>query len=422
MSDPQGPESTARGHGRAAFAFIFVTVALDMLALGVIVPVLPTLIVRFEGGSISRASQITGWFGLTWAFMQFVCSPIIGSLSDRFGRRPVILLSNLGLGLDYVVMALAPSVAWLFVGRVMSGITSSSFSTATAYVADVTPPERRASRFGMLGAAFGLGFIIGPAVGGLLGAIDLRLPFWVSAGLSFLNFAYGFFILPESLAPDRRSAFRWHTAHPLGAIAFLRTRTALTGLGIAAFLYYVAHEVLPSLFVLYTESRYHWNERSIGISLAAIGVCTTIVSALLVGPIVARLGERRALVFGYGCMAASFAIFGAAANGNVFLSGIPFASLAGVAAPSLQALATGRVASTEQGLLQGALSSLRGIGMMVGPVLFTQTFSRALDLPHPKPAAPMVLAAILVAVAGVVGWSATRKPLYAPEIATSAPD
>jgi DHA1 family tetracycline resistance protein-like MFS transporter len=238
-----------RRPGRAAFAFVFVTVALDMLALGIIVPVLPTLIVSFEGGSIERASTVTGWFGVAWALMQFVCSPLIGGLSDRFGRRPVILLSNLGLGVDYIVMAIAPSVGWLFLGRVLSGITSSSFPTAAAYITDVTPPAGRAARFGMLGAAFGLGFIIGPAVGGLVGAIDLRLPFWVAAGLSLANFAYGLFILPESLPPERRGPVQWHLAHPLGSIAFLRSRATLLGLGAAAFLYYVAHEVLPSLFV-----------------------------------------------------------------------------------------------------------------------------------------------------------------------------
>ncbi len=396
-----------RSAGRAAFAFIFVTVALDMLALGLIVPVLPTLIVSFEGGSIARASSITGWFGFAWALMQFVWSPTIGTLSDHFGRRPVILLSNLGLGLDYLVMAVAPSVGWLFLGRVLSGITSSSYPTATAYIADVTPPDQRAARFGMLGAAFGLGFVIGPAVGGLLGAIDLRLPFWVAAGLSLTNFAYGFFILPESLPRERRVPIQWRTAHPFGGIAFLRSRTALLGLGVAAFLYYIAHEVLPSLYVLYTEYRYAWNERQIGISLAAIGVCTTLVSALFVGPIVVRLGERRTLALGYACMTASFTLFAVATTGSAFLAGIPFVSLSGIASPSLQALATRHVESTEQGQLQGALSSLRGIGMMIGPLLFTQTFTWALQLARPLPATPMLLAAACVGIAGAVGWLAT---------------
>jgi len=381
-----------------------------MLALGVIVPVLPTLIVSLEGGSFARASSVTGWFGLAWALMQFVFSPVIGGLSDRFGRRPIILLSNLGLGLDYIVMAVAPSVGWLFLGRVLSGITSSSFPTAGAYVADVTPPAQRAARFGMLGAAFGLGFIIGPAVGGLVGAIDLRLPFWVAAGLSLANFAYGLFILPESLPPDRRGPVQWHMAHPWGSLAFLRSRSTLLGLGVAAFLYYIAHEVLPSLFVLYTQYRYVWNQRQIGISLAAIGVCTTFVSAVLVGPTVARLGERRALVIGYACLAAGVTAFALAGTGGAFLIGVPFVSLSGIAGPALQALATRHVSSTEQGQLQGALSSLRGIGMMIGPVLFTQTFTLGLQTSPPFPAAPMILAAMLVAGAGVAGWWATGTP------------
>jgi DHA1 family tetracycline resistance protein-like MFS transporter len=235
------------------------------------------------------------------------------------------------------------------------------------------------------------------------------MPFWVAAGLSLANFAYGFFILPESLPRERRAPVEWRMANPFGSVAFLRSRPTLFGLGLAAFLYYVAHEVLPSLYVLYTEYRYAWNQRQIGVSLAVIGVCTMVVSAFLVGPIVARLGERRALVFGYACMATSFMVFALASAGNTFLLGIPFVSLSGIAGPSLQALATRHVDSTEQGQLQGALSSLRGVGMMIGPVLFTQTFTWALQLARPFPATPMVLAATCAAIAGAAGWAATTR-------------
>jgi DHA1 family tetracycline resistance protein-like MFS transporter len=239
-----------------AFAFIFVTVALDMLALGVMIPVLPKLVIEFLGGDNARAATIYGVFGTVWALMQFVFSPVVGALSDRFGRRPVILLSNLGLGLDYILMAMAPTLGWLFVGRVISGITSSSIATAGAYIADVTPPEGRAKRVGMIGAAFGFGFILGPAVGGVLGSIDLRLPFWVAGGLSLANAAYGLLVLPESLPPERRAPFVWRRANPVGAVALLRTQTLLAGLAGAAFLSRVAHDSLPSTFVLYATYRY----------------------------------------------------------------------------------------------------------------------------------------------------------------------
>ncbi len=406
---PPAPETApAPAPSRAAFAFIFVTVTLDMLALGIMVPVLPKLIIEFEGGAIAEAARITGIFGFTWAAMQFVCAPLLGALSDRFGRRPVILLSNFGLGIDYMVMALAPTVGWLFAGRIVSGITASSFPTAGAYIADVTPAEQRAARFGMLGAAFGLGFIVGPAVGGLLGAIDLRLPFWVASGLSLLNAAYGFFILPESLPRERRARLSWRAANPASSLTLLRSHPELLGLAATAFLYFVAHEVLPSLFVLYTDYRYAWDERQVGLALAAIGICSTIVSALLVGPAVARFGERRALLAGLGFMTASSLVFGLMPSGALFLIGVPIAALAGLAGPALQALATRRVDVDAQGRLQGALSSLRGIAMMIGPLLFTQTFAGALHVGGRRLSGiPFVLAAALMVGSGVIARRAT---------------
>ena len=238
---------------RAAFAFIFVTVVLDMLALGVMVPVLPKLLIQFEQGNIESAAAFAGYFGFAWAAMQFVFSPILGALSDRIGRRPVILLSNFGLGADYLFMALAPSIGWLFLGRALSGVTSASLSTASAYIADVTEPGKRAARFGMLGAAFGLGFILGPAMGGLLGAIHLRLPFWVSAALSLTNAAYGFWVLPESLPAERRATTPMRWANPFSGLSFFRSKKWLVGLAGAMVLYLLAHESLPSVFVLYTD-------------------------------------------------------------------------------------------------------------------------------------------------------------------------
>src|SRR2546421_12175033 len=256
-----------RVHSGAA-AFIFVTILLDTLALGVIIPILPKLIESFVDNDTAHAARIFGLFGTAWALMQFVFSPVLGALSDRFGRRPVVLLSNFGLAADYVLMALAPSLVWLFVGRVISGITSASISTAFAYIADITPPEKRAAVFGKIGAAFGAGFILGPAIGGLLGGMDPRLPFWVAAGLSFANTLYGWLILPESLPPERRSPFRWKSANPLGALRLLRSNKILAGLSLANFFGQVAHVVLPSTFVLYATYRYGWGPTEVGLTLA----------------------------------------------------------------------------------------------------------------------------------------------------------
>src|SRR5579863_7569109 len=258
---------------RAAVAFIFVTILLDMLALGLIMPILPKLVESFVDNDTARAARIFGLFGTAWALMQFFSSPILGALSDRFGRRPVVLLSNFGLGLDYVLMAMAPSLIWLFVGRVISGITSASVSTAFAYIADITPAERRAAVFGKVGAAFGTGFIIGPAVGGLLGDVDPRLPFWVAAGLSFANTMYGLLILPESLPRDRRAPFRWKSANPVGALRLLRSDRILS---LANFFAQIAHVALPSTFVLYATYRYGWTTTTVGLTLAMVGICAMV--------------------------------------------------------------------------------------------------------------------------------------------------
>jgi DHA1 family tetracycline resistance protein-like MFS transporter len=364
---------------RAAFAFIFITVALDMLALGIMAPVLSKLVVAFEGGDVAHAARIVGLFGFVWAAMQFLASPVVGAMSDRFGRRPVVLLSNFGLGLDYLVMALAPSVAWLFVGRVVSGITSSSYSTSSAYIADVTPADQRAAKFGMLGAAFGLGFIIGPAVGGVLGNIDLRLPFWVAGGLSLANAAYGYFILPESLPPEKRVRVPWHMANPLGSLSFLRAHPELLAMGATFFLYYIAHEVYPTLFVLYGDYRYGWSARQLGLTLAFYGVGSTIASAFLIAPIVRRIGERSATLLGLSLGALSAMIIALAYTGSLFYISIPIASLAGIATPSLMAIASRKASDTEQGRLQGTLGSLQGIAMMVAPLVLSEIFAVAIQ-------------------------------------------
>jgi DHA1 family tetracycline resistance protein-like MFS transporter len=391
--------------GKAALGFIFVTVLLDMLALGVIVPVLPTLVMAFQHGDTAKAAETIGLYATVWALMQFVFSPILGLLSDRFGRRPVILLSNLGLALDYVVMALAPTLGWLFLGRVLSGVTSASVPTAIAYMSDVTPPEDRARSFGFIGAAFGLGFVVGPAVGGWLGAQNPRLPFWVAGAMSFLNALWGLFVLPESLPPEkRRRRLDLSTANPLGTLALLRRHRELFGLASVNFLGWVAHEVYPIIFVLYASYRYGWNERTVGTVLAAVGLIGIIVSAGLVGPVVKALGERRTLLLGTLLGASGFALYGWAPTAGLFLAALPVGGLWGLAGPASQALMSRRVSASEQGELQGALGSVRSVAMLVAPSIFSLTFAYAIapERAVKAPGAPwFVAAALLLAAAGL---------------------
>jgi len=395
---------------RGAVIFILVTIALDLVALGIIAPVLPNLIEHFEGGDVARASLVIGYFTFAWATMQFLCSPIIGAWSDRYGRRPIILISCLGLGLDYIFMALAPSLAWLFVGRIISGITTSNISTAFAYITDVTPPEKRAGQFGLLGAAFGLGFVIGPSIGGVLGEHSLRLPFWVAAGLSLANVLYGFFVLPESLVPERRAKSAWHMANPLGSLTLLGSHRELSGLASALTIFYLAHNALPTVFVVYTQQRYHWTPRQIGFSLAVIGVCAAVVSGGLVGPYVKKFGERFSVLSGlcYGVL--GFLGFALASRGWMLLASIPLIALWGVAGPAIQSLMSRRVDHSSQGKLQGAINSLRSITTMVSPVLFTQVFAHAIS-PHSAiqlPGAPYFLAAVLLSSSLMVAIYVTR--------------
>jgi MFS transporter, DHA1 family, tetracycline resistance protein len=400
-----------RAHRPAAFAFVFVTVMLDMLAIGIIIPVLPKLVVTFAGGDAVEGARVYGLFGTVWALMQFVFSPLQGALSDRFGRRPVILISNFGLGLDYIVMALAPSLGWLFLGRVISGITAASISTAYAYVADVTPPEARAGRFGMLGAAFGVGFVLGPALGGMTGGIDPRLPFWVAAALSLVNATYGLFVLPESLPPEQRGSFSWRRANPAGALMLLGSRPGLAGLAGVNFLSNLAHAALPSAGVLYMMYRYGFNESSVGFTMAGVGIAAVAVQGGITARAVKRFGERTTLIAGLAFGVAGFAIFGLAPTGAVFWLGIPVMALWGLVNPSSAGLMSRRIDARHQGQLQGANASLLGVANLIGPELYMQTFAFAIGAAKDwgLPGAPHLLAAALLAIAIVVALRTTRS-------------
>lgn len=411
------------GRRRAALVFIFVTVLIDVLAFGSIIPVLPHLVQRFVGGDASNAAYWVGLFSAAFAAIQFFTSPVQGALSDRFGRRPVILLSCLGLGIDFVFMALAPSLAWLFVGRVISAITSASFSTANAYIADVTAPEERAKGFGMIGAAFGLGFIAGPLIGGVLGNIDLRLPFWFSAALALLNFLYGLFVLPESLPKEQRTAtFDWSHARPMGGVKLLAEYPAIWGLVAMVFIANFAHYVYPSTFVLFADVRYGWDQQHAGYVLAAVGVISVIVNAVLVGKLVKALGERRAILLGLACGIVGFVIYGLAGTGWLFLAGLPISGLWAIAGPATMALISRQVGPEVQGRINGALTGLVSLAGIFAPALFAGSFGYFIG-PHAPvhlPGIAFLIAAVLLAFGWLIAWRHARAPADAPAAVPTA--
>lgn len=391
-------------NSRRALAFIFCTITLDMLAVGLMLPVLPVLVLSFMDGDTAGAAEVFGLFATVWGLMQVLSSPLLGALSDRYGRRPVILISCLGLGLDYIFMALAPSLVLLFIGRVISGITAATISTSFAYIADVTTTENRAKAFGLVGMGFGLGFILGPAIGGLLGGFDPRLPFWVAAAACLINAAFGWFVLPESLPPEKRMAFAWKRANPLGSLRLLGRHRQLIGLAVVDFLANVAHYALPSVFVLYAAYRYGWGETAVGLTLAFVGICAAIVQGLLVGPVVARFGPRRTLFAGLLIGSVGMAFYALAPTGAWFLVGVPIMALWGIAGPAAMDMMSRRVSESEQGQLQGANSSVRSLAGLFAPGLFTVIFAWLLGS---LPGAPFLLAAALMAAAAVVSWIAT---------------
>ena len=430
---------------KAAIWFILVSVLLDVLSFGVLIPVLPTLIKEFTakgdwlaaiiekvlgagltGTSESLASTCVGLFGFVWALMHFFCAPILGALSDVYGRRRVLLISCFGLGLDYLLMGLSQNLTWLFIGRIVSGITASGFATAGAYIADVTPPEKRSAAFGLFGAAFGIGFVFGPALGGwlfslgpslegVLGQYSNRLPFWVAAVLTLVNALYGYFVLPESLAPENRKTFSWKRANPVGSLQLLRSHPGLLGLAMVYFLYQLAHQVLNTVFVLYTQYRYDWVPLHVSYALLTVGILNIIVQGGLVRPALKRFGERALLFAGLSCGVVGYAMYGLADSSWKFWAATPIFSLMAFFTPAVQGLMSRRLGPTVQGQLQGANGSLTGIAGMVGPLLFPSIYAYSVNTGTPinLPGMPFLVAAGCLAVAIVIAF-VTLKSSEAP--------
>jgi DHA1 family tetracycline resistance protein-like MFS transporter len=397
---------------QAALPFILFTVLLDMLGIGLIIPVLPKLVTSMYGADLSAGSSVYGWFVASYALMQFVFSPVLGNLSDTYGRRPIILLSLLGAGVDYVLMALAPSLTWLFIGRIIAGITGASFTAANAYIADVSPPEQRARNFGYVSACFGVGFILGPALGGVLGGLHLRAPF-MAAALNLCNALYGFLVLPESHARANRRPFDWRRANPFGSIGTLSRHPVVLGLTATIVLDRLAHDSLPSTWVLYTTYRFNWTALEVGLSLAVVGLMSIIVSGGLTGVVVAKWGERRTLIIGLVIGSFEYLLFGLAPQGWMLYGVIVLGSLGWVAGPAMQALITKMVPPTEQGAVQGALGSIRSITEIIGPLVATNLFGYFTSAAAPLhlPGAAFIAASAFVALGTVIAvWNSRSAP------------
>jgi DHA1 family tetracycline resistance protein-like MFS transporter len=409
MKNPRNP----------ALGFIFVSILLDLLGAGLIAPVFPRLIESFTGSDISSAALYGGLLTAVYAAMQFVFAPVMGNLSDRFGRRPVLLIVLAGQAIDYVLLAVAPSIGWLFLGRIIAGLTAADIVVAQAYIADVTPPEKRARAFGLIGAAFGVGFVLGPALGGWLGSIDPRLPFYVVAVITGLNWLYGFFFLPESLAPENRRAIDWRRLNPFASFGLLRRHLLVLRLTAALVLFNLAQLGLQTVWVYYTQLRFTWSPLEVGLSLTAVGLAAGVVQGALLGRILKQLGERRAVLVGLALSAVSFTLYGLAAQGWMMIAVIVISSIASIAGPAAQGLISRSYPSQEQGALQGGLASLSTLTGVAGPLLATWLFNT-----FTSPAAPayvpgmsfFVGAGLILAAVGVAAV-ALRTQTKTPEVA-----
>ncbi|HET9056747.1 MAG TPA: TCR/Tet family MFS transporter [Chitinophagaceae bacterium] len=399
---------------KAATGFIFITLLLDVIGFGIIIPVMPKLLEGMIHGGLSEASKIGGWLLFAYAFMQFLCAPVIGNLSDKYGRRPVLLFSLFGFGIDYLFLSFAPNVGWLFVGRIIAGITGASFTTAAAYIADVSTAETRAKNFGMIGAAFGLGFIIGPLMGGILGSFGLRVPFYAAACLSLLNWLYGYFILPESLSKENRREFDWKRANPVGSLLHLRKYPALGNLILSIVLVYIAAHSVQSNWGYYTMYKFTWSEKMVGYSLALIGILVAGVQGGLIRIVNPKLGNERSVYIGIFLYSLGLVLFAfASQTWMMFVFLLPYC-LGGIAGPALQAIIAGHVPVNEQGELQGSLTSLMSATAIVGPPVMTNLFSYFTQSSAPVyfPGAPFLLGAILMLGSAILAYMALRHEKY----------
>lgn len=396
---------------KAAMGFIFVTLLIDVTGLGLIIPVMPKLIEQLLGvNDISKASQYGGWLTFAYAFMQFIFAPVLGNLSDKYGRRPVLLFSLFGFGIDYLFLSFAPSIAWLFVGRLIAGITGASFTTASAYIADISNAENRAQNFGMIGAAFGLGFILGPMVGGLLGELGARVPFYVAAGLALANWLYGYFILPESLDKEHRREFEWKRANPLGSLLQLKKYPAVGGLVVSLVLVYLAAHAVQSNWSFFNIEKFKWTPKMIGISLGTVGLLVGAVQGGLVRVINPRIGNEKSVYFGLALYALGLLLFAFASESwMMFVFLIPYC-LGGIAGPALQSIISGHVPPNEQGELQGALTSLMSVTTIVGPIMMTNLFAYFISPKAPIyfPGVSFLLGAVLMILSAIWAYFALR--------------
>lgn len=390
----------------AAVGFIFITLLIDVIGFGIIIPVMPGLIAGLKHVDISTAAKYGSYLTVAYAITQFVFAPILGNLSDKYGRRPVLLFSLFGFGIDYIFLALAPTYGWLFFGRIIAGITGSSFTTAAAYIADISTAENRAKNFGMIGAAFGLGFIIGPLLGGLLGEYGQRLPFYAAAAFALLNWAYGFFVLPESLKKENRREFKWARANPVGSLKQLRKFPSVTGLIISILLLYIAAHAVMSNWNYFTMHRFNWSEKMVGISLAVVGILVAFVQAGLTRVINPRIGSEKSLYYGLTMYAIGMLLFALATQSwMMFVFLVPYC-LGGIAQPALQAVMAGKVPPNAQGELQGAITSTMSLAAIIGPfvmnnLFFYFTHSKA---PVYLPGAPFFLGSLLMAISAVIAY------------------
>lgn len=396
---------------KAAIGFIFITLLIDVTGLGLIIPVVPKLIEDLlHTTNISKVALIGGLLTFSYAIMQFLFAPVLGNLSDKYGRRPVLLFSLLGFGLDYLLLAFAPSIGWLFVGRIIAGITGASMTTASAYIADISTPETRAQNFGMIGAAFGLGFIVGPMIGGLLGEMGPRIPFLVAAGLALLNAAYGYFVLPESLDVSNRRAFDWKRANPISSLKNLSRFPAVAGLIVSFFLIYVASHAVQSNWSYFNIEKFKWSPKMIGISLAVVGVLVSLVQGVLVRFVNPKIGNEKSVYLGLGLYTIGLVLFGLASQSWMMFAFLVPYCLGGISGPGLQAIISGSVPSNEQGELQGSLTSVISITSIVGPLVMSNLFAFFTGpiAPFYFPGAPFMLAALLMLLSCFFAYKALR--------------